>query len=181
MRRKITKEIQIPSGIECKFEDNLFICKKNNDIVYKKILLPSKITIKIDNDKVVVSSDKANKKLHAIINTIAAHINNLFKGHEKDFIYELEICNVHFPMSVKAEKNQVVITNFLGEKQKRTAKILQNVNVEVKANMIIVSSKDIEAAGQTAANIEHATQISKRDRRVFQDGCFITKKPGDKE
>jgi len=49
--------------------------------------------------------------------------------------------------------------------------------VEIKGNQITISSNNVERAGQTAANIEKATKISKKDRRVFQDGCFITEKP----
>jgi len=78
------------------------------------------------------------------------------------------------------EGDEIIIKNFLGEKIPRKAKILPNTSVEIKSNQIIVSSSNIEFAGQTAANIERATKIKKRDRRIFQDGIFIIEKPGEK-
>ncbi len=133
--------------------------------------------VSIENNAIVLSAKKGNRKIIAVIKAFAAHLDNMFAGLDKKFAYELEICNVHFPMTVKVEGDKLVISNFLGEKEKRVAKILNYVDVEVKGQKITVSSHDIESAGQTAANIEQATLIRKRDRRVFQDGIFITRKP----
>ena len=53
------------------------------------------------------------------------------------------------------------------------------VKVEVQNKVdVIVSGADIEKVGQTAANIERSCKIRKRDRRVFQDGIYITSKAG---
>ncbi|MEC7431143.1 MAG: 50S ribosomal protein L6, partial [Candidatus Thermoplasmatota archaeon] len=41
---------------------------------------------------------------------------------------------------------------------------------------VTVSGSDREKVGQTAANIERACKIKKRDRRVFQDGIYIVSK-----
>ena len=52
-----------------------------------------------------------------------------------------------------------------------------DVKVEVKNKVdVIVTGADIEKVGQTAANIERACRIRKRDRRVFQDGIYIVAK-----
>ena len=87
-------------------------------------------------------------------------------------------CNVHFPMNVKAEKGKLIVKSFLGETTDRIAKILEGVKVEVKGNQVVVSGFNKETAGQTAANIEKATRLTGRDRRIFQDGIFITEKCG---
>ena len=81
-------------------------------------------------------------------------------------------------MNVKADNEKVIIKSFLGETTERVAKILPNVKLEIKGTNITVSSSNIEAAGQTAANLEKATRLTGRDRRIFQDGIFITEKPG---
>ena len=121
---------------------------------------------------------KANKKDIANIHAQAAHIRNLFKGLNEQFVYEMAICNVHFPMTVKVEGNKLAITNFLGEKVPRSANILPGVEVKIEGSKIKISSADVEKAGQTAANIEKASRVTNKDRRIFQDGIFITHKPG---
>tara|TARA_Y100000310_G_scaffold291519_1_gene319532 strand:- start:336 stop:590 length:255 start_codon:yes stop_codon:yes gene_type:complete len=83
-------------------------------------------------------------------------------------------------MNVKVDGDKVVIKSFLGETTERVARIMPGAEVEVKGSQITVKSHDIEAAGQTAANLEKATRLTGRDRRIFQDGIYITSKCGRK-
>jgi len=115
-----------------------------------------------------------------MIGTIWAHLKNMVKGVGEDYVYTLEVANVHFPMNVKAEGDKVTIKSFLGETTVRESRIMPNSKVDIKGSTITVTSHDIEAAGQTAANLEKATRLTGRDRRIFQDGIFITEKPGRK-
>ncbi len=80
-------------------------------------------------------------------------------------------------VEVNKNKNILLIKNFLGEKKPRVAKILPGVEVNIEKNIITISSPNKELAGQTSANFEKATHVRNRDRRKFQDGIFIIKKP----
>jgi len=72
------------------------------------------------------------------------------------------------------------VTNLFGEKVPRVAKLPWSPGeVEVKVSNktdVVVKGIDKEKVGQTAANIERSCKIRNRDRRVFQDGIYITSK-----
>ena len=177
MRSQYKLNLEIPEGVECEFSDGTLKCKKGELSSEKKLPL-QRSRLKISGNSIEISCEKANKKDKAIAKTCSAHIQNTFKGLGEKFTYELEICHVHFPITAKVEGNKVVINNFLGEKVNRIAKITDEAKVEIKGQKVSVTSHDIEKAGQTAANIEKAARAPKKDRRVFQDGIFITSKPG---
>ncbi len=48
-----------------------------------------------------------------------------------------------------------------------------DTNVVPKGEDIIVQGINIEDVSQTAANIEMATKVKKKDPRVFLDGIYI--------
>lgn len=112
--------------------------------------------------------------------TIIAHVNNMIKGLNENFQYKLQVAAVHFPVTLSHDKttNELVVKNFLGEKKDRRIKLIEGVNIKLNKDIIELDSPDIEKAGQAAANIENGTKVRKRDRRIFQDGIFITEKPG---
>src|SRR3989344_945132 len=174
MRKTFSEQISVPEAVTCEVDNRTMIFKQGSNELRRQIALDVNVTV--SDGKITIESKRVNKKGLAGIKALIAHINNIFNGLREKFVYELEICNVHFPMMVKVEGNKLVISNFLGEKERRFAEIVRGVNVEVKGQKIIVSGIDIEAAGQTAANIERATRVPKRDRRVFQDGIFLTSK-----
>jgi len=173
----IVKTIEIPEGVVVDVSGDSVKVKKDDKNLERKFSF-GKLKIEKQDNQLKVSCKKGGKREKKLAGTIVAHIQNMIKGVCEDFVYKLEICNVHFPMNVKVEGDGIVIKSFLGESIDRYSKILPEVKVDVKGNEITVSSSNREAAGQTAANIEKATRLTGRDRRIFQDGIFITEKPG---
>jgi len=169
------EKIAIPSGVDCSYENGILKVQKSGNSMLKNIFSPG-ISLEVKGGEIILSAKKGGKKEFNVIKTYIAHIGNLFSGLDKEYAYSLEACNVHFPMTLKVDKDKLVITNFLGEKVPRHAKILANVKVDVKGAKITITGRDKEAVGQTSANIEKATKVRNRDRRIFQDGIFLVSK-----
>jgi len=189
MNKDLVREIVADEGVGVKCDGNCVSVKKG-DKELKRCFDFGRVEIKCEGDKVVLSAVGATRRESKMIGTIWAHLKNMIKGVGEDFVYELEVCNVHFPMQVSVADategggkrveggGKVFIKSFLGETTVREARIMPGVKVDIKGSKITISSGDIEAAGQTAGNLEKATRLTGRDRRIFQDGIFITSKPG---
>ncbi len=178
MTKEIMRSVEIPAGTEIVFKNTEFSAKKNGKVIIKKIPFSNKIKITKEGNKVNLVCKKPTRRESALAGTVQAHIKNAVNGLEEEYVYKLEICNVHFPMNVKVEGKKLIIKNFLGEKLDRIAKILDSVDASVKGNIIELKSANRDAVGQTAANIELATIVRNRDRRVFQDGIYLVEKGG---
>ncbi len=177
MKKDLFNEIEIPEGTESELEGKKFIIKGpegENSRKFKTL----KVTIEKKDNKIIAGCKKATKKEKRMMNTVSAHIRNMIKGVQKKFTYQIKICSSHFPMSVEIKDKEVIIKNFLGEKIPRKARIPENVEISQKGDIISLISTDKEKAGQAAANIEKATQLRGRDRRIFQDGAYIINKNG---
>ncbi len=170
----------------------------------KELILPENVTIEIDNktvkvtgpkgtlqkqfkyfhdivitkkeDKLLVTSKSDKKKIRAMIGTIIAHVKNMTKGVSEGYTYKMKIVYSHFPVTTKVEGDKFLITNFLGEKMPRIAKILGDTKIEVKGQDVVVTGPNLEDVSQTCANIEQVCRVTKYDRRVFMDGIYITEK-----
>ena len=129
---------------------------------------------------VLIKSDSSRKNIKAMAGTYRSHINNMIIGTNEGFFYKLKVLHAHFPMQVALTKegNALSISNFLGERKPRVARVMEGVNVEIKGKgaEIVITGIDKEAVGQTTANIEQTTRIKGYDPRVFQDGIYLVEK-----
>ena len=135
-----------------------------------------KVNLSVDGNRVVISPFSKKKKDNVIINTVTSLVNNMVSGVTKGYTYRLKVVYAHFPISVKTKGNQILIENFVGERSPRVAIIVGGCKVSVEGDDIIVKGVSLEDVGQTAANVELATRIKKKDQRVFLDGVYIYQK-----
>ena len=177
MKKNIEKIIEIPEGVEVNVDGTEVKIKGKEGENNRKFNI-QKINFEKKDKNLRIFSDKASKNEKKVLNTIAAHIQNMINGVQEKFEYKLKIASSHFPMSVDIKENEATVKNFLGEKIPRKVKLLKNVEVDINKNDITIKSVNKELGGQAAANFEKATRISNKDRRIFQDGIFITHKPG---
>ena len=170
--------VKIPEGIEVTFDQNMVRVKGAKGTV-SRILSHPRVQMKLHENIVEIScADSPHRKEKALIGTFTAHIRNMINGVTTGYQYTMKTVYSHFPIKTTVEGNVVVIQNFLGERSPRKAQILEGVKVEIQGDKVLISGIDIENIGQTAANIEKATKVRKRDVRVFQDGIYITSRGG---
>jgi large subunit ribosomal protein L6 len=179
MNADLVSEIKIPEGIKVTNNNGIILVEGPKGVVEKDFVHP-KVDVVVKDGLVVLSSKNATKREKTSIGTFKAHLNNMFVGVTEGHVYKLKICCSHFPMTVTQGNNQLVIKNYLGEAYPRTVKLKDGVTVKIQDKDIIVESLNVELAGQTAADIETATKITNKDRRIFQDGIFIVEKKGKK-
>ena len=177
MKEDLTREIAIEKGVIAELSGGKLKIKGAKGEISRSFVNP-KVSLKVEADKIVLFSPKATKREKRIISSYTSHVKNMVKGVVENHIYKLKICSGHFPMNVSISGEELSIKNFLGEAVPRKVKLIHGVAVKVEGSEIIVSSADKEAAGQAAASIEQLCRITNRDRRVFQDGCYITSKAG---
>ncbi len=171
------RKVEIPSGADVTISSMTIKVKGPKGELTKSFddpRLNKAIILEKADGSVIVKTDSDKRKIKAMTGTISKHIKNMAYGATIGYRYTLKILYTHFPINVTSKDNEVHIRNFLGEKGARIAKVSGNVQVKIDKEEITLTGINIEDVGQTAANIEQACRISGRDRRIFQDGIYIT-------
>jgi large subunit ribosomal protein L6 len=173
----MSSEIELPDGVSAFSAINSLTVKGPKGESTRK-LSQHGVSLRIDNNKIILEAERQLRKNKKMIGAMNAHIRNMIKGSLQNHAYTLKICSGHFPMNVSITGNKLVIKNFLGEKVPRTLEFKNGVQVKVDGDLIHVVSNSKELAGQVSADIEQLTRRPGYDTRVFQDGCYIISKDG---
>lgn len=175
MAKEIKKTIPIPDGVTVTFEGRVLSTSGPKGKNERQFWYPG-INLEVTDSEIIVDSSSVKKSQKAMVGTFASHVENMMKGVNEGFEYRMKVVYSHFPMQLKVNDKKLNISNFLGEKKPRAAKILGDTTVKASADEVIVTGINKEDVGQTAANIEQATRIKRFDPRVFQDGIYVVEK-----
>lgn len=174
--RKIpVAEVPLPAGVSVALEASVLHVRGPLGKVSRDF---SRIPVEIELEEgiVRVQTYGVRRKQLAMVNTAGSLIRGMLDGVTKGYTYRLKVVYAHFPMSVRVKGTQVLIENFYGERSPRIAHIVGDCNVSVEGDDVIVRGSSREHVGQTAANIEAATTVKRKDQRVFLDGVYVYEK-----
>jgi len=177
------KQIEIPEGVQVELNGYEISVTGSRGPLKRELIGMFGIKMSKDGNVIKVSSDSDERKQRSCVGTVIAHLRNMMKGVTEGYTAKVKVVYSHFPITVKVDEQnrRILIQNFIGEKLPRIAKISgDNTKVEVDGADITITGIDIEAVGQTAANMEMATKVREHDRKVFQDGAYIVDKPAGK-
>jgi large subunit ribosomal protein L6 len=167
--------IQVPDGAEVTLEGKKVAVKgAKGTLTHDFSQAP--VSIELQGKNLRVWAEWPRKKEASLVGTIDAHIHNMITGVSKGYTYKLKIVFSHFPISVKLSEKTVLVENFTGERSPRKAKIVGDVKVKIQSEDIIIQGIDLEHVSQTAANIEQATKVKRKDPRIFLDGLYVYEK-----
>lgn len=169
--------IELPDDVSATVDHLDLTVEGPNGSVTRRLWFPD-VGVSADNGVVVVESDSEDAKTNATVGTFHSHVQNMVHGVTEGWKYQMEVFYAHFPMQVSVDDDEVVIENFLGERAPRRTEIRGDTEVDVDGETVVLRGPDKEAVGQTAADIEQLTRVRGKDTRVFQDGVYITQKPG---
>lgn len=173
MRTMETSEtIHAPDGVDVTLEGRKVTVKGAKGTITRDFS-HAPVSIELRGKEVRIWAEWPRKKEASLVGTIRSHIRNMITGVSKGFTYKLKIVFSHFPISVKLQGETVLIENFTGERSPRRAKIKGDVEVKIQSEDILVQGTNLEDVSQTAANIEQATKVKRKDPRVFLDGLYV--------
>jgi large subunit ribosomal protein L6 len=169
---EVSRTIQIAEDVEMTIEGRKVTVKGQKGTLTRDFR-HAPVSMEVVGKTVRIWAEWPRKKEAALVGTICSHIQNMITGVSKGFTYKLKIVFSHFPISAKVKDNTVLIENFTGERNPRKAKIVGNARVKIQSEDIIVQDLSLENVSQTAANIEQATKVRRKDPRVFLDGIYV--------
>jgi len=167
--------VEIPEGVAASMEGRTVVVKGKLGTV-RKDLDKVNVDVIVEGNSVKITPFTKKKKDRVSGNTAASLLRSIIFGVTSGYLYRMKIVFAHFPISVKIKGDIISVENFIGERSARTAKIIGDCKVTAEGDDIIIKGVSLEDVGQTAANVEQATKIKRKDQRIFLDGIYVYEK-----
>lgn len=174
-RKAPEAEVSLPSGVTASLDGPILRVRGALGQVSRN-LARMPVQVELEDGRIRVRTYGARRKQLAIVNTVRSLIQAMVFGVTKGYTYRLKVVYAHFPLSVKVKEKEVHIENFYGERAPRIARIVGDCKVSVEGDDVVIQGLSLEQVGQTAANLEAATSVKRKDQRVFLDGIYVYEK-----
>lgn len=139
--------IVLPSGIEAKLNGTALIIKNSKES--KEIETFGRVTVSIEDNKLIFSSVGDDREAKAFWGTYRALANNAVVGLTQGFEKKLEIIGVGYRAAVKGN----ILDLQLGFSHPINFPIPKGITITVEKNIIVVKGSDKQVVGQVSAEI----------------------------
>jgi len=167
--------LQLPQGVTASLTGRSLLVKGPNGSA-TKVFTRIPVDLELKGSQLAIKPFSGKKKDRISANTFSSIVKALVHGVTKGYEYKMKVVFAHFPVTVKVKDDNVLVENFMGERSPRVAKILPGCKVSAEGDDITIKGASLEQIGQTAANIEQATRIKRKDQRIFLDGIYVYEK-----
>lgn len=164
--------VSLPKGVSAKFDKGVLSVQGPLGRVAQNFTkIP--VDVQISSSEVKLVTHGARRKNRSMLNTARSLVHNAFEGVTKGYQYKLKVIYAHFPVTVKIQGKKILVENFYGERSPRVAEIIGDTKADVQGEDIVLNGVSLQDVGQTAANLEQATTVKRKDLRVFLDGVYV--------
>ena len=176
---KMEYTTQIPDGVQVSVSGTAVSVKGPRGGLERDFGDPrydTELVMSVSGDKFSVKTESKKRNISAMAGTIAGHVKNMCIGVTKGYMYTMKIIYSHFPITVSVKDGHVEVKNFLSEKGVRRGRIMGDCEVKFDKESVTITGNDLENVSQTTANIEQSCRLTRRDRRIFIDGIYVSGK-----
>lgn len=148
MSRIGKRPIDVPNGVEVRFDDKILTVKGPKGELQRSV--HPDVGLQIDNSRIMLSLSDSSKKSQSLSGLFRTLINNMVVGVTEGFQKTLEINGVGYRAEVSG--NQLILN--LGYSKPVTYPIPAGISAKIEQrNRIILSGIDKELVGATASKI----------------------------
>jgi len=173
--------VTVPEGLDATVKARAVTIKGSRGSLTKSFKHLAVDIYMTDKNTIKVEKWFGKKKQLAAVRTVVSHINNMFKGVTKGYLYKMRAVYAHFPINcaISEEGTLIEVRNFLGEKFIRKVRMHPGVTVENSKGQkdeLILQGNCVNAVSQSAALIQQSTTVKNKDIRKFLDGLYVSEK-----
>lgn len=176
MSRIAKQPIEIPTGVEVTFTDNVFSVKGPKGTLTR--VMKDDVKITIDGNIITLLPARENDKFsRALWGTYASHVRNMIEGVTNQYTKKLILEGVGFKSDVKGDELELA----LGFSHLVNVKIPEGLTVEAVKNVITIVGSDKEQVGEFAASVRSLKKPEPYKGKGFRyEGEVIRRKQGKK-